>query len=201
MISRLLIGISVGACIGGLMGYFGKCTSGACPLTANPYRGALFGAVIGVVLSMSAAVPKKTKNTPSQIKKNNITNETTLPEALVLINNTEDFERIILQATKPSLVDFYSDGCPPCRMLSPTIDKLAEKYQGRAVVSKVNVDAAPELAQTYGIKGIPAVLFFDGGKEVDQLVGLQKQPAYEKVLDALIAKSEETEKEVPDANL
>lgn len=189
MIARLLIGLSIGACIGGLMGYFGKCTSGACPLTANPYRGALFGAVIGVVLSMSAAVPEKTKNNPSQIKENNMTNETTLTEALVLINTTEDFERIILQATKPSLVDFYSNGCPPCRMLAPTIDKLAEKYQGQAIISKVNVDTIPELASKYGIRGIPAVLFFNDGKEVDQLVGLQKQPAYEHVLDTLIAKS------------
>jgi len=181
MILRLLIGISIGLGIGALMGYFGKCSTGACPLTANPYRGALFGAAIGAVLAMTSTGSRENENA------------STHHEALVLINSPMEFDRSILNASKPTLVDFYSNGCPPCRKLAPTIATLAGKYEGRAIISKVNVDTMPELARKYGITGIPAVLFFDAGKEVSRLVGLQRQATYEKILDTLLAKDTPTE--------
>lgn len=190
MMVRLLIGISFGIGIGALMGYFGKCSSGTCPLTANPYRGALFGAAIGAVLAMTSAGSRENKDGSADAS--------TTHEALVEIKSTEDFNHIILGASVPTLVDFYSNGCPPCRRLAPTIATLAGKYEGRAVISKVNVDTTPELAKIHGIRGIPAVLFFDAGKEVDRLVGLQKQPVYEKVLDAMLAKYPTPEATVTD---
>jgi thioredoxin len=83
-------------------------------------------------------------------------------------------------------VDFYSNSCPPCRQLAPTIEILAEEYLGRAVVYKVNVARVPDLARRYGIQGIPAVLFFTGGKEVQRLIGLQPRSSYTDVFDKLI---------------
>jgi len=83
-------------------------------------------------------------------------------------------------------VDFYSDSCPPCRRLAPTIEELAREYEGRAVVVKVNVVNVPDLARRYGIQGIPAVLFFVGGEPVSRMVGLQSKDAYTKVLDGLV---------------
>jgi thioredoxin 1 len=71
-------------------------------------------------------------------------------------------------------------------MLAPTIDKLAEQYEGRAIVYKVNVDRLPELAGRYGIQGVPSVLFFQDGKEVTRLMGLRPQDAYTSVLDRLL---------------
>jgi thioredoxin 1 len=66
------------------------------------------------------------------------------------------------------------------------VEELAEVYQGRAVVAKVNVDRVPDLARQYGIQGIPAVLFFDGGSETQRLVGLRSRSDYTAVLDGLL---------------
>jgi thioredoxin 1 len=103
----------------------------------------------------------------------------------VQITSVADFESRALHATKPVLVDFYSDSCPPCRALAPTIEKLAKQYEGRAVVCKVNVTRLPQLATRYGIEGIPTVVFLKDGREVRRLVGLHAQGTYVKTLDDL----------------
>ena len=195
MIIRLLIGAVIGALAGAVTGYFGKCSSGACPLTANPLRGMIFGALIGVLFTLSLGYGKGASTetlaqpqSSAQIKQPKEAKETAAQETLIHINNVADFERQVLQAELPCLVDFFSLGCPPCRMLGPTIEKLAEKYQGRAVVCKLSLDHAEtrSLAQRYNIRSIPAVIFFDKGKEVDRLVGLRNEEAYSKILDELI---------------
>lgn len=174
MFVQLAIGLLIGGSLGATLGYFGKCNTGTCPLTANPYRGAFLGALMGGVLAFSAG--------SSRVR----------PEGnkagydAVQIENTADFESQVLNAGQPVLVDFYSNSCPPCRRLAPTIETLAEDYEGRALVCKINVDRASDLARQYGIQGIPAVLFFTGGKEVQRVVGLQPRSAYTDVLDELI---------------
>ncbi|MBP8911216.1 MAG: thioredoxin [Phycisphaerae bacterium] len=105
----------------------------------------------------------------------------------IQIRTSEDFDTLVLRAGQPVLVDFYSPTCGPCRMLAPTIAKLAEQYEGRAGVYKVNVEALPELASRYGIQGVPSVLFFQKGEEVNRLVGLRPQDAYSVVLDRLLS--------------
>ena len=174
MLIQLALGLLIGGGLGAMMGYFGKCTSGACPLTANPYRGGFIGAMIGGMLAFSGAAsrPKGEGDLAGY--------------AAVQIDSAADFERLVLKAEQPVMVDFYSNGCPPCRRLAPTIEELAEEYQGRAVVAKVNVDRVPDLARQYGIQGIPAVLFFDRGSETQRLVGLRPRSAYTEVLDGLL---------------
>jgi thioredoxin len=174
MFVQLAMGVLIGGSLGAVLGYFGKCTTGTCPLTANPYRGAFIGSVIGGLLAFSGA--------GSQLRDEG--NESGY--AAVQIDNVADFERQVLQAEQPVLVDFYSNSCPPCRQLAPTIEILAEEYLGRAVVYKVNVARVPDLARRYGIQGIPAVLFFTGGKEVQRLIGLQPRSSYTDVFDKLI---------------
>ena len=196
MVVRLLMGIGIGACIGALMGYFGKCSSGACPLTANPYRGAVYGGIMGAVFAVMLAGSLKPARKETRVEEDNPTSEMEAApasepahqDALVHVNNAADFDRHVLSASKPCLADFYSDRCGPCRMLAPTMKQLAAKYDGRAVVCKVNLDAAPGLAAPHNIRGIPAVLFFDGGKEVHRLIGLRQQANYEQVLEKLIKK-------------
>jgi thioredoxin 1 len=174
MFVQLAIGLLIGGSVGAMLGYFGKCTTGTCPLTASPYRGAFIGSLMGGLLAFSGGA--------SRLRDEG--NETGY--AAVQIDNSADFERQVLQAEQPVLVDFYSDSCPPCRKLAPTIETLAEEYRGRAIVCKINVERAPNLARPYGIQGIPAILIFSGGKEVQRLVGLQSRSTYADVLDKLI---------------
>jgi len=208
MVARYLIGIAVGACIGAVMGYYGKCTSGTCPLTANPYRGAIYGSVLGVLFVAMSGRTVKSGSEGGAIEQKRQTEEMSSKtvgeepeatdeekeaagrdnskEALLHIENREDFDNYVLKASKPCLADFYSHRCPPCTMLAPVVEKLAEKYHGRAVVCKVNLDVAPNLAAPYEIMGIPAVLFFRNGEEIHRLIGLRSQQEYEQVLDQIL---------------
>lgn len=101
-----------------------------------------------------------------------------------LINNSRDFDLLLTQAT-PVVVDFYADWCGPCRTLTPTVEKLAEDYQGKVEIVKVNVDANPDLAMRYGISSIPTVVFIKNQQVVDRTVGLQSKGELVKRIDQL----------------
>ncbi|MBQ6951426.1 MAG: thioredoxin [Clostridia bacterium] len=94
----------------------------------------------------------------------------------------ENFEELVLNADKPVLVDFWATWCMPCRMLSPTIEEIAEDAEGRAYVGKVNVDEEGELAMKYGVRSIPTLIFFQNGKEVNRMVGVQDKEDIEAAL-------------------
>lgn len=83
-----------------------------------------------------------------------------------------------------SMVDFWASWCGPCKMLSPVIEDLANKYEGKALVGKVNVDDEPDLAMRFGVMSIPTVIFLKDGKEFDRKVGVMPAQAYTAVLDA-----------------
>jgi thioredoxin 1 len=85
--------------------------------------------------------------------------------------NASNFEREVLRANRPVVVDFWAEWCGPCRMLAPVLDEIAREQSDQAVVAKVNVDENPELASRYHIQSIPALLYFEGGELRDQLVG------------------------------
>ena len=84
-----------------------------------------------------------------------------------------DFEQEVLRSEKPVLLDFWASWCGPCRMLSPVIDGLDKKYEGKAVIGKVNVDEEQELAIRYGVMSIPTVIYFKNGLEVKRFTGVQ----------------------------
>ena len=103
---------------------------------------------------------------------------------MALVHFTEEgFNKALAQ---PGLlvVDFWADWCGPCKMLGPVIEKLAELYDGKAVVGKVNVDDEPELAQRFGVMSIPTVVFLKSGAEFDRKVGVMPADAFAAVLDA-----------------
>jgi len=189
MFLQLTFGVLLGGGLGALLGYFGKCETGACPLTANPWRGAFLGAAIGGLFAASAGSSRPREQTaplvPAAVEPPDASGQATP----VHIGSAEAFERIVQKADRPVLVDFYADWCGPCRMLAPTIEKLAKEYQGRAIICKVNVDSLPAIASQYGIQGIPAVLVFDKGKEVQRLVGVRPAGEYAKVLDKLVGQA------------
>ena len=91
-----------------------------------------------------------------------------------IVNEVTDasFESEVLKSDQPVLVDFWAAWCAPCRMLTPTVEAIAEKYQGKAKIVKLNVDENVESSSKYGIKGIPTLILFSGGKEADRVVGV-----------------------------
>ncbi|MFB2119753.1 thioredoxin [Parapedobacter sp. 2B3] len=82
-----------------------------------------------------------------------------------------NFDEVVLQSDKPVLVDFWAEWCGPCRMVGPIVEELANEYDGKAVVGKVNVDYNPDISVKYGIRNIPALLFFKDGEIVDKQIG------------------------------
>ena len=89
-----------------------------------------------------------------------------------------------LNSGKLVMVDFWAAWCGPCRMLSPVIDGLDKKYEGKAVIGKVNVDEEQELAIRYGVMSIPTVIFFKNGQEIARKVGVMPEKEFVAILDA-----------------
>ncbi|MFY0574735.1 thioredoxin [Cystobacter fuscus] len=89
----------------------------------------------------------------------------------VLTVGDGDFKKEVLDSTQPVLVDFWATWCAPCRAIAPTIDALATQYKGQLKVAKIDIDQNQDTPQQYGIRSIPTLLVFKGGKVVDQIVG------------------------------
>ncbi len=97
-----------------------------------------------------------------------------------------DFDSEILSSYVPCLVDFWAPWCGPCHMVSPTVEKMADEYEGKLKVGKLNLDQHPELANRYGIRSIPAVLLFNGGELVDMIIGVQPEGAFREAIDKVL---------------
>jgi thioredoxin 1 len=93
------------------------------------------------------------------------------------------FDKDVVNSDVPVLVDFWAEWCGPCRMMEPTIDAIATDYNGRVRVGKLNVDDNGNIATRYGIRGIPTLLLFKGGKVVEQRVGAVGKTDVQKMLD------------------
>ena len=106
---------------------------------------------------------------------------------LVTEVSDSSWESEVLGSDKPVLVDFWAAWCAPWRMLAPTVDAVAEKYSTNARVVKLNVDDNPAISQRYGIKGIPTLILFKGGKEEERVVGATSKEAISRMIDKHVA--------------
>ncbi|RXP55465.1 thioredoxin [Lutibacter sp. HS1-25] len=94
------------------------------------------------------------------------------------------FDEIVLKSEKPVMVDFWAAWCGPCRMVAPIMDDLTSEFDGKAVITKVDVDANQEFASKYGVRNIPTVLVFKGGEVVEKQVGVAPKATYAEKLNA-----------------
>ena len=104
----------------------------------------------------------------------------------VLEVNDATFDQEVLKSEHPVLVDFWAVWCGPCKAIAPTVDAIAQKYAGQLKVAKVNVDYNTGTPSRYGIRGIPALLIFKGGKVADQIVGYVPQDVIEEKIQKVL---------------
>jgi len=103
------------------------------------------------------------------------------------INVSESsWDEEVINSELPVMVDFWAEWCGPCKMIAPAVHDLAEEYTGKMNVAKVDVDNAPNIAMKYGIRSIPALIFFKDGQPVDQVVGALPKGALKKKIDAVL---------------
>jgi len=101
---------------------------------------------------------------------------------VVTVSDAE-FDAEVVQNGKPVIVDFWAEWCQPCKMLSPTVEEIANEYDDKILVTKLNVDDNPATATKFGIRGIPTLLFFKDGQVVQQIVGVKTKAEIKKIID------------------
>lgn len=165
----LAIKLAIGAGLGALLGYYGQCNSGTCPLTANWKRGAIYGAVLGLMFHFASG-GSGSYQPPKNVK--------AIAEA--------DFDTEVAQAGQPVVVDFFATWCGPCKTLAPRLDQLAAEFGERIKFVSLNVDESPTLAAKFNVEGVPTLLFIGkDGTVADTTVGVLSVEALRKKLEAL----------------
>jgi len=94
------------------------------------------------------------------------------------------FDAEVLNSSTPVLVDFWAEWCGPCRMIGPVVEEMAGEYEGKAKITKVDVDSNPQISMKFGIRSIPTLLIFKNGQIVDQIVGAVPKSILKRQLDA-----------------
>lgn len=99
---------------------------------------------------------------------------------------SEEFDAVILKSELPAVVDLWAEWCGPCHAIAPAVADLACEFNGRAVVAKLNADECPDIVTRYGIMGIPTVIYFKNGREVDRVIGLTGYSTLKAKLERLL---------------
>jgi thioredoxin 1 len=100
---------------------------------------------------------------------------------------SEEFDQVVTGSDIPVVVDFWAEWCGPCHAVAPSVAQLAADYDGRALIAKLNADEYPEILQSFGIMGIPTLIYFKGGREVDRQVGMTNYNTLKSKLERQLA--------------
>lgn len=168
---KMLLFVLIGGLIGAVLGYVGKCATGTCPLTANPFRGAGFGALFGLLFALSSY------GNPFQKRE-------AVPEStnIVHVADAAALDSLLAEAKVPVMLDFYADWCGPCRKLAPELSRLADQWGDGARIVKINVDKHRDIAGRFNVSGIPDIRVFMGGIEQQRATGYRPQAKLGKML-------------------
>lgn len=109
-----------------------------------------------------------------------------MANANLVVATDSNFQDEVINSDQPVLVDFWATWCGPCRVIAPVVEELANEYEGRAKVVKLDVDHNPQSAMQFGVRSIPTLLFFKDGRVVDQLIGAVPKAKLVSKLDALV---------------
>ena len=105
---------------------------------------------------------------------------------MAIVLNDNNFDEVVLKSKQPVMVDLWAVWCAPCRAIAPYVEQIATEYEGRALVGKVDIEQSPDVANRYGIRNIPTLLFFKGGELVNKHVGLANKATLANLLNALL---------------
>ena len=111
---------------------------------------------------------------------------------LVAQATAENWEAEVAQSSEIVMVDFWAVWCGPCQMVAPVVEEIAQEYQGKLKVMKLNTDEVPEVAGKFQIMSIPTILFFKDGQPVEKIVGARSKQQFKQVIDSLLAQSSAT---------
>ena len=101
----------------------------------------------------------------------------------------ETFEKEVLHDKMPVIVDFWAPWCGPCRIVGPVLDKISSEYHGKLKFTKLNVDDAQEIAASHDVRGIPCMIVFDKGKEIDRIIGAFSEQTLRQKIDLILSKT------------
>jgi thioredoxin 1 len=160
--TKLIIFVLIGGAIGAFIGYKGKCTTGACPLTSNPYIGGIYGAIMaGLLFSVTGGTQ--------------ITSAYTGPTSVIRVESETQFNDIITNSNVPVVAKFGAEWCPPCKKLEPVLAGLSVKEDLKARIIDIDVDENPELANKYIGGSIPSMVLFKNGRKVKTIIGYRSE--------------------------
>ncbi len=202
MITMVFLGVVFGGLIGAVLGYFGKCSSGVCPLTANPYRGAIYGAVMGALLASAFSPKAKEKPESSNIahissvsgsnanalkeNRSGLMESLTKDSFLQKVFNYEQNKEWKFEGELPCIIDFYADWCGPCKMVEPVLRELAQEYQGKLNIYRVDTQAQQQLAAAFGIQSIPSMLFIPLNGKPQMAIGALPKNTLKKAIKEVL---------------
>lgn len=183
MILRILIGVGIGVALGALLGSTRSCETGGCPLTANPWRGGVYGGVMGLLLALSMGAPAAT-STPATTTNQSTVQGAQAPDVTTL--TSDGFDSFVAEGTV--LVDFWSPMCGPCRRQLPILDEVSRQIAEGVRIGKVDLMEHPELAHRFNVQVVPTLVLLRDGREKNRFTGLQST---ETLLAALLREQAE----------